>query len=612
MKETQGLTKTIRELLSGKKYGVDFFQREYKWEQKQIEELIQDLTAKFTSFYSAEDTPQNVSSYGHYFLGPIIVSQSQHDEKLLIIDGQQRLTSITLVLIWLYRNIEDPDHKGQLANLINSQSYGVRSYNLDFPEDPDRIECMEALYSGKDIEGNGKSPSTRNILARYDDIKQLLSDAITPHAIPLFAYWLAEKVQLVEIRAAEAEDAYTIFETMNDRGMPLTPADMLKGYLLAKTEDEYLRSKSSKVWKSCVEELNTFGKDEDAACIKAWLRSQYANSTRERKANAEPRDFDRIGTEFHRWVKENEPALGLIGSQKYADFIQTDMMYYTKAYVRMRSVATQLTHSLEPIFYNALQKYTLQYPLLLAPLLPTDNEKTSDAKMRVVATYIDILITRRIWSFRSIDYSTMQYAMFNVMKDIRRHSAGECADLLAKRLGDEPDFGEGEPFRLHGTNRRAIKYILARITDYVETQSGGTSRFTEYVAEGKNRYEIEHIWADHYERHAQEFSQKSDFDVQRNRIGGLLLLPKTFNASYGDLSYEEKLEQYFGQNMLAKSLHSRCYTNHPGFSRFIVDRNLAFRPLPIFLSCDLEERQKLYLQLAKLIWNPSRLQEAVT
>ena len=60
-------------------------------------------------------------------------------------------------------------------------------------------------------------------------------------------------------------------------------------------------------------------------------------------------------------------------------------------------------------------------------------------------------------------------------------------------------------------------------------------RYIEYVADGKARYEVEHIWANHPERHTDEFAHPSDFAEHRNRIGGLLLLPKSFNASYGDL-----------------------------------------------------------------------------
>jgi len=146
----------------------------------------------------------------------------------------------------------------------------------------------------------------------------------------------------------------------------------------------------------------------------------------------------------------------------------------------------------------------------------------------------------------------------------------------------------------------------------VETHSGMASRYAEYMATGKKRYEIEHIWANHPERHNDEFSHPSDFASMRNRIGGLLLLPKSFNASYGDLTYEEKLPHYHGQNLLARSLHSTCYENNPGFLRFIEATGLPFKPMASFKSAEMEERCALYLKLAEHIWNPTRVTEAAT
>ncbi len=93
-------------------------------------------------------------------------------------------------------------------------------------------------------------------------------------------------------------------------------------------------------------------------------------------------------------------------------------------------------------------------------------------------------------------------------------------------------------------NGPQIHRLLARMTDYVETSSGQASRYAEYAQRGRTGYEIEHIWADHPERHGDEFLHASEFQEYRNRIGGLLLLPKSFNASYGDLPYVEKRKHY--------------------------------------------------------------------
>ena len=91
--------KRIREVLDKVKYQIDIFQREYKWERKQIDQLIADLTGKFQSAYKEGDERTKVESYPTYYLGSIILSLGEG--KRSIIDGQQRLTSVTLLLIYL-------------------------------------------------------------------------------------------------------------------------------------------------------------------------------------------------------------------------------------------------------------------------------------------------------------------------------------------------------------------------------------------------------------------------------------------------------------------------------------------------------------------------------
>jgi hypothetical protein len=607
MKEIRGDAKSIRSLLSGAKYGIDYYQREYRWETKHISELIDDLTVKFLDSYEPKHERVAVEGYGHYFLGSIIISD--RDGKKFLIDGQQRLTSLTLLLIFLHTKLEDAEQKGQLAELIFSQKFGKKSFNLDVPE---RMQCMDALYNGQKFDENGQTESVMNILARYHDIEDEFPDDLLGKPLPFFADWLLENVHLVEITAYSDEDAYTIFETMNDRGLSLTPTDMLKGYLLANITDTEIRNRASKVWRERVTDFQEWGKEEDADAIKAWLRSQYSNKIRERKKGAKPEDFDLIGTEFHRWVRDQEENLGLQSSSDFAGFIEKDFDFYARQYLQLRWAGWELRQGLETVFYNAQNNFTLQYTVVLAPLRPEDSEKELLRKIRVVAAYLDILIARRIWNFRAIDYSTMQYAMFIIMKEIRGLSASEAGNLLTKKLKQEEEtFSSNDRFRLHGMNRRQIQRLLARITDFVETSSGLPSRYEEYVSSrGQKAYEVEHVWADHPERHKDEFDHPSDFEDYRNRIGGLLLLPKSFNASYGDLPYAKKRKHYLKQNLLAQTLHEDAYQNNPGLKRFLRDSALRFEAHPDFKKVDLDRRSGLYLKLAERIWDPSRLAEA--
>jgi hypothetical protein len=189
MKEILGKAKSIRELLSGAKYSIDYYQREYRWQTKQIAELIEDLTTKFLESYQAGDERGAVEQYGHYFLGSIIISD--RDGQKFIIDGQQRCTSLTLVLIYLHRYLEDAEEKKQLAELIFSQRFGKRSFNLDVP---DRTPCMEALYINEAYDPSDASESVTNILARFADIEEQFPDEAKGEAMSYFSGSSAKSV----------------------------------------------------------------------------------------------------------------------------------------------------------------------------------------------------------------------------------------------------------------------------------------------------------------------------------------------------------------------------------------------------------------------------------
>ena len=623
MKKIDSYPKPIRELLA-QKHSLDFYQREYSWQENHVIQLIDDLANVFLDHYEEDHKRSDVGNYGYYYLGSIIISN--RDNQRYIIDGQQRLTTLTLLLIKLHRLLEDEDQKSQIAPLILAVSFGKKSFNLDIS---DRQLVMDALYEDKPFDSSNQPESIRNIAGRYNDIEEHLLEELQGEALPYFVDWLIEKVYLVEITAYTDSDAYIIFETMNDRGLSLTPTDMLKGYLLASITDTEERNIASEIWLKYIQKLTNIGKDEPAEAIKAWLRSQYAHSIREHRRGSERGDFELIGTEFHRWVRDQKEYFGpeVIGA---LDFIDHEFKFYAHWYHQLREASKSMQSGFECVYYNARHNFTLQYPVLLAPLQAdeTDEEEIL-RKIRITARYLDILIHRRTWNGRSMNYSNIFHPVCRSILKMRGKNAAELAQLLYRSLNtDLENFVSGETqmslfqdshidspftwndqFNLHRRNRSRIHLILARMMEYVEVQSGGSSRYVEYIEKENDPYEIEHIWANHPEQHKDEFPHETDFEEYRNRIGGLLLLPKSVNASIGDDPYVEKLETYSGQNLLAKSLHEQTYKNNPGFQRFIKISGLPFRPHSEFKKTDLDARQKLYQHLAEQIWSPDRLFE---
>ena len=84
-------------------------------------------------------------------------------------------------------------------------------------------------------------------------------------------------------------------------------------------------------------------------------------------------------------------------------------------------------------------------------------------------------------------------------------------------------------------------------------------------------FEVEHIWADHPERHADEFSHEPYLrrDIATGSAASFSFRGAVQCLSHGDLTYKKKLPHYDSQNLLARSLHEKCYEHNPGFVRFV-------------------------------------------
>lgn len=608
MKRIEGRARTVRELLDSTKYTVDFYQREYAWQERQVRELLDDLTGKFLDFYDASHARDAVEQYGHYFLGSIVISHKRGQR--FIVDGQQRLTTLTLLLIYLYHLQDGREAQVDLKNLIYSEKFGRRSFNLDIA---DRIDVMQDLLNGAVPRSEGQSESIQNIAARYANLTDYFPEEIQGEALPYFIDWLLENVHLVEIEAYSDEDAYTIFETMNDRGLSLSLPEMLKGYVLANIAREEDQRAVNDIWKAHMHELKAFGADDDADFFKTWLRARYAETIRSGHKGEENKDFERIGSEFHRLVRDKRQRIGLTDSNSFVRFVKNDLDFYSQQMRAIWSASHEITKGWESIYYNEDRGFTLQTQALLAPLTPDDDHKDTRQKIRLVADFIDIWLARRVWNFRTISYSSVKYTIFTLTKEIRHRDVAGLSEFLRAQLDEQPETFANQPrTRLHQQNYRQIRHILARLTHWVDVQCGLPSHFQDLVSRGTGSarpFEIEHLWAADFERFAENFEDRADFDAHRNRLGGLLLLQRGLNQSLGDASYERKREAYIskGESLLARSLHPEAYTNNPAFRRLIDTTGLPFRPYESFGRAELAERQELYIRLAEWIWNPSRL-----
>ncbi len=282
-------------------------------------------------------------------------------------------------------------------------------------------------------------------------------------ALHIFIWWIIRNVKLIEITAHDDGDAYTIFETMNDRGLSLSPTEMLKGYPLANIESPDGRLEADTLIRKCLGRFAEHIKETEADFFKAWFRSQYAQDIRQGNRDAQPGDFDRIGTEYHRRVRNDEQAPGLQTSDDFHRFEPRDMRISADLYLKLLDASAARTKGPDSIKYNADAGFTLQHHVILSAISVEDDAGTTSTK----------------------------------------------------------------PVYLDRFTYKAIYRQLERFADWLEQRSGGPVHYEGYMdRSGQYAFETEHIRTYHHHRFKDEFDQRDDFVEHSNLIGGLLPLPK--------------------------------------------------------------------------------------
>ena len=594
----------IKEILSKQKYTVDFFQRNYSWKSENIEQLVTDLVDAFCASYKEGDSSKSIDNYDTYYMGPIVVCEK--DKTKSLVDGQQRITSLTLLLIYLYHKTEALDVVDK--DLIYSKNRDEYSFNIDVPE---RNECLKGLFEkGSYTPKENEDPSVFNMVERYTDIEDVFPNELAddPQKLKMFVWWLLDNVILVKITAHSDKNSYLIFETMNDRGLNLSPTDMLKGFILSKFENPQLRKKYDDQWKQDCLKLSSYGKNVDAQFFQSWLRAQFAETIRQSAAGSQNMDFENIGLKFHSWFRDSCDK-GLLKdaiNNSIEHFMASNYDYYLKLFKKIKDAELELQPNLEHVFYCKHWGIaeSLKYPLLLAPVLISDSEEVAFQKIDAVARFIDCFCVRRSVNYRLFGASSLRYTMSALTREIRGKTLDQIKPILNRQIDDNSnDFESLSSFRMHQKNKSFVKYFLARLTSFVETGSGEPNRFSDYICNPHCKpFEIEHIWCDHFEEHNDEFDQLNDFNDCRNNIGDLLLLPNGSNQSYGDLPYKEKVPHYIKENLLAKTLCKETYDHNPNFIKFVKQNKICVEAKAEFKKKDILDRCRFYKQLCEIIW----------
>jgi Protein of unknown function DUF262/Restriction Enzyme Adenine Methylase Associated/Protein of unknown function (DUF1524) len=588
-------------------YAIEYYQREFAWGPDEVRTLLGDLVEEFERADRARRS--RWSTLPEFFLGPFVYADEASDRRFLV-DGQQRFTTLHLIFLHLLRMApENPRDKTRhrLTTAVVAGYEGDRTrFRLDIDE---RQQAKDALLYGKPFELQpGHSLTVQNLWNRSEQIADELDQRLDSDQHSRFVDWLLDRVIMIGIEAVDRDSGFRIFESMNDRGARLTSVDLMKSFLLSRAgRDE---EKLNVAWREMIAEVTRRRGDSDAP--KEFLRAYLIGRHADLSEGSE--DARQITDAPHVWARTHANDVGLVEEgEPYHAFV-SQLIDMGRAYgdLAAATVHPYDTNDREALYYNRINGVTAQIPLVLAAIQPEDTPTTIREKARVAANYVDLLVVLRAINDDSTRPDDLNQEVLDVVHAVRGcRSATELGVVLGAHL-PPLDFDLVTAFGLRGDNRAQVRYILARLTAYVEHAMGQANAVQRYLADDRS-WHIEHLFPDHAEQHPQLEPRR--FRAVRNRLGGLGLLPAPDNTSVRDLPYAEKINWYRRHNTLLAVLAPGYEQRNPALRKLRTSHHLdktlhAFGTAPS-IDAVVEGRGQLYRDLARYVWDPARLGLAV-
>jgi uncharacterized protein with ParB-like and HNH nuclease domain len=580
-------------------YSVPDFQREYVWKDSNVEKLIDDI------YYELYDSEQPVED-SEYFLGSIVVFRDR-DGTFQLIDGQQRMTTIYLMFCILRDNIRKLGQESKvLDNLIAGVTpdlqtgEDVNKYRLSLHYDSDGAAFLEEVANGRTTtlkRNNIVSSSVERLNRAIDTIQYFISNRFISEAKDLkkFLSIFTNNVKLIRIETPNLKNALKVFETINDRGVGLTPIDLLKNYLFISVSQ---RTDSNPMWQKLKGRWETLMKilykhqEDPIRFLRYYLMSHYDVNLQNNFPEEEIYDwFVEQSTNYN---ISNEPLKFvdelIIAGEHYCYFTQgkntdgTDNQYLQNI--------------------KKLQgRYRQHFILLLAGRF-LEKDLFSKLCYYVESLLFIYTITR---SSRRKDVNLIRnFSQWS--RDLRKIRNGEeLLNFIQNNFYSEfqalqTDF-ESAFYELTDSNiaKFRLRYILAKIAQFVEKEAYNNCKpLTWYLDQSIH---IEHILAKSQKNELrQSFDKPDEYDLYTKNIGNLTLLEKTINSSILDRPYEFKKHGYQqSQILITRALTNQLNVGQNTQLNRAIEV-LDLHPFIIWNSKAIEKRQEILVNLAKRVW----------
>lgn len=536
-------TVTLGEVFSnGKKYAVPPYQRDYTWKREHWEDLWDDILA----VHREEEEV--------HYMGAVVFQIKDEDE-YAIIDGQQRLVSLSLIVLAFFKKLSELIDSGHEKD-ENTERLKLLREDYIGRKDPSSLKyeskltlnenCNNFYYSTlvqlkTPLRKNTLNASEKRLWEAFtffcDKVAEFFKNEKDGEVISnLLRKTVARKLKFIQIVVQDELDAYTVFETLNSRGVELTATDLLKNYLLSLYQSDSDRRAAHEQWKTIADVITL-------RRFPAYLR-HYWISTHEVVRQGQ------LYKVIRKEVACAEDAEKLLDSlEEKAELYKAFSSHtddFWKEYSNSKSVPVSIR---ELVLFDVTQCY---------PLLLTCHEKFSRNEFERTLRLVSVLTFRytvignknanvleRVYNTASLKVESGEYEtasdVFTTLKDVYPGDEEFVSDFSFKQLSVK-------------RNAKCLRYILYRL----EHAMGGSKYDYE-----EDAGTIEHVLPQSAEVAKDAFPDFSEEEHERfvHRLGNVTLLESKKNKECGNKTFEEKKGIYeTSRYTLSKEMTQHSWT----------------------------------------------------
>lgn len=541
-------------------YEIPVNQREYKWTRTEIEQFWNDLCKCIN-----DDIVQAPSEPIGHFLGAIVVigsSGATSESRLEIIDGQQRLTTVSILagcildklcalnlttpeimrterMLWTFL-LDDPTFEAKLR--LNREDEFFRKSLLEYVNREER----EQLWSQKSQEINTR-PVCKSIYDAFHFFYQNLDRYLSERekagvdratALAQITETLAAHFYVLWVRVLNTRMAYRFFETLNERGLDLTQADLIRNTLLeyAKYQGERAQEKAIDGWREVIEQID----DQPTSKLSVPQLIQFSFSSRYGMTKAD-QTFEIIsrGLQQGKYQADQLAYEFSTDALGWSEFLQGNLQFWSQVTIDVQYAIT------DPLWKRHAA------PLLFA-VNEAWNRKCALTELNRALAAIEVYLFRQ-GLIVGDGLDTLQDVFSEAALRVRK---GCTVDDLREYLkGKSPTGAFVDCFKVtRVSNMKQAFYVAWKIEDYIQ-RTRGQGGLDFRPAKQSPAQHLEHILPRKPGEEWEEIQQKEEFSEYLNRIGNHMVLEGDINRRVKNASIGKKIEGSTGKGYRDSSLH---------------------------------------------------------